>query len=409
MSETKRTVDENGVVHFSKDDSSPTVHVQVENQTEISKDELWNEMKRGISEQYEKRGITFDVNTIQNKEDLDNAAQVLNDIKNKEKLEAKMNKSAPSGGDTAMLNYNQLHGTTYQLDRDSDLPLDMCEFDNEQSMINELNRRAKNNDESAKKALSQLTNKQFKGSKLLDVEFQGSSKDFLRNEKKINEFDSDELKAKKEAFNERLRRNRTNWSNISDYQVKIMTETKQIKKPKTDKYTKISKNGRFIESKDGFFWEQKTIIKKWDKTFRNWAIDSEETKLLDVIDSPLHLKKSVIAHIIFMREDENKNKWNNIEKSYFYLKLKYDIKDADNLFFAEVDGKIMLKDLHYGVTCPIALNESNLNYKCVQLGNIEKISPEKASEIVKETGTRLIFGKVEQDASGQIKSFGTGV
>ena len=91
------------------------------------------------------------------------------------------------------------------------------------------------------------------------------------------------------------------------------------------------------------------------------------------------------------------------------MKLKYDIKDADDLYFVESDGRLFIRDLHYGVTCPIALNESNPNCKCKQIGQIENISAQKATEIVKETGTRLIFSKIEQDSNGNIISFGTGV
>jgi hypothetical protein len=188
-----------------------------------------------------------------------------------------------------------------------------------------------------------------------------------------------------------------------------MAETKIIKKPKTDKYTRMSTYGQFKEKPEGFFWEETLTTNKWDKEFKTWVKVSDETTLKNPEDSPLKLKKSVIAHIIFVREDENKNKWNSVEKSYFYLKLQYTIKDSDNLFFAEVDGKLMVRDLKYGVTAPIALNQSNENYKCVQIGEIERITATRATEIVKETGTRLIFSKVETDGKGEITSFGTGV
>ena len=47
--------------------------------------------------------------------------------------------------------------------------------------------------------------------KALDLTFEGSSKDFLRQEKKINLGDSEEVRQKKEEFNDNLRKNRTNW------------------------------------------------------------------------------------------------------------------------------------------------------------------------------------------------------
>ncbi len=90
------------------------------------------------------------------------------------------------------------------------------------------------------------------------------------------------------------------------------------------------------------------------------------------------------------------------------MRLKYDIRnDAENLDFVETDGKIFVRDFHgLAMTAPIALNESNSNYKCTQIGDIEKISAERATEIVKSTGSRLIYGKVEQGADCQLKDFG---
>ena len=187
-----------------------------------------------------------------------------------------------------------------------------------------------------------------------------------------------------------------------------MTQNKQIK-PKKNKFERTEIDGKFIETPSGFAWQEKLITYRYDKTFRAWQKDSEVITLKDVSESPLKLTKSIIAHIIFTREDEDKNKWNGINKSYWYLRLKYNIKDADNLFFTQVDGKIFIRDLHFSTCCPIALNESNENYKCTQIGEIEKITPQKASEIQKSTGTRLIFSKVETDSKGQITSFGTGV
>jgi len=186
-------------------------------------------------------------------------------------------------------------------------------------------------------------------------------------------------------------------------------ETKQVKAHRKDKFTKETINGKFVETPTGFAWQETKIIDKWDRTFKAWEKFSEEIVLKNVEDSPLQLKKSIIAHIIFQKEEPNKNVWQGIDTSYWYMKLKYDIRDGDNLYFTQVDGKIFIRDLHFGITSPIALNESNPNYKCTQIGNIKKITAERASEIVKETGTRLIFSRVETDSKGNIVSFGVGV
>jgi hypothetical protein len=188
-----------------------------------------------------------------------------------------------------------------------------------------------------------------------------------------------------------------------------MTQIKQIKPTRKDKFERKDVNGNFIETPTGFAWSETTKISKFDKTFHQWMPFSEETILKDVKDSPLHLSKEVIADIIFTKETENKAVWNGVETSYWHMRLKYNIRDADNLFFTQVDGKIFIRDLKHGTCTAIALNESNQNHKCQQLGAIEKISAEKATEIVKETNTRLIFSKVETDSSGNIVLFGKGV
>jgi Fe2+ or Zn2+ uptake regulation protein len=83
---------------------------------------------------------------------------------------------------------------------------------------------------------------------------------------------------------------------------------------------------------------------------------------------------------------------------------------TDNLWFIESDGKLFIRDFNCaggGVCCFVALNQSNENYTCKQIGKIEKITAEQATAIVKTTGTRLIFGKVETNATnGNIESFG---
>lgn len=60
---------------------------------------------------------------------------------------------------------------------------------------------------------SKLTRKMLHSDKPLDIIFQGSSKEFIKSEIPISEFDSDSLKSKKTSYNERLRQNRVNWLN----------------------------------------------------------------------------------------------------------------------------------------------------------------------------------------------------
>ena len=219
MTEVKRSVDENGVVHFTQE-NAPTVHVKIENKTEQSKDELWTDLKLSIVEKYKDLGVEFDADTIQNKADLDNAGRILVELekKDKEKLDAESNKLLDLHGqnETAMLNYNQIHGTTYQLDKDSDLPISMMTAETPEELVAICENNAKMGDKERQRILSQLTSKMIKPNKL-DMQYEGNIKDFMRSPKIINEFDSEEVKRQKENFNNKLKNNRVNWTNINDY------------------------------------------------------------------------------------------------------------------------------------------------------------------------------------------------
>ena len=73
------------------------------------------------------------------------------------------------------------------------------------------------------------------------------------------------------------------------------------------------------------------------------------------------------------------------------------------------DGRLFCKDLYAEGQCaPVALNQSNENYVC-KASKPERITSEQATALVKETGTRYIFSKVETDSQGNIVSFGQGV
>ena len=112
-----------------------------------------------------------------------------------------------------------------------------------------------------------------------------------------------------------------------------------------------------------------------------------------------------------MKEYDNKNEFMGTEKVWFKMSLDYAMRPdtTNNLFFVESDGKVYIKDLFGQGRCsPIALNQSNSNYTC-HSSKPERIDASTASELVRTTGTRYIFSKVETDSSGQITSFGQGV
>jgi len=131
------------------------------------------------------------------------------------KEERKNNKSAPRGqSETAPLNYQQLTGETIHLDRNSDLPLDMCEFEDEQSMIQVLNERSKT-DPIAKLTLNKMNAKLVKGNKPIHIVYNGKSLlSLVKSEVPILPNDSEETVRAKTRRNEATKRDRTSWSSI---------------------------------------------------------------------------------------------------------------------------------------------------------------------------------------------------
>jgi len=103
--------------------------------------------------------------------------------------------------------------TSYPLDEETPLELQWMEFPTQEALINEVNRRAKKGDVEALKVRAQLTKKMLKAGKL-DMEYQGSLRSLMTSPKNISENDSDADKRKKIIFNEKLKRDRTNWKSL---------------------------------------------------------------------------------------------------------------------------------------------------------------------------------------------------
>jgi len=216
MNEVKKTTDENGIVHFSKEVPKADVTVTIEDTTSTAKSELWNNMKREIQGKYEENGLPLDVDTLNSKEAMDNAVEILKAVETKNKEKSESSKDL-HGGDTAWLNSNQVSGHTMQLDKDSDLPISMITASSAEDLIQIASEKARQGDKDSQQVLSKLTRKIIHNPKPIDMEFQGSIKDFMRNEKKINFGDSEEVRGKKEVFNNNLRKNRSNWSDKNEY------------------------------------------------------------------------------------------------------------------------------------------------------------------------------------------------
>jgi hypothetical protein len=205
---------------IAKDDKTADVTVKIENQTELEKDLLWDEMRQGIVEKYKEKGIAFDANTLQSKADLDNAAQILLDMDKRATQENTYWDKGVRGGDT--VNYysegQQTGKTTYQLDENSNIDLDWAKFDSTEDMILILNKQAKKNDPQAIKALNQLTKKMLHNSKPIDWEYNGKLKSLITAGTPILESDPENVKIAKEKRNEAVRKDRCNWRILSSYE-----------------------------------------------------------------------------------------------------------------------------------------------------------------------------------------------
>ncbi len=100
---------------------------------------------------------------------------------------------------TAPLNNAQLTGETIHLDDQSEMPVDMQQYDSELDLINSLEKQAKDGNNEAKKALNDLLVKSTKTSWTYD--FNGDPKDLYR-------------KPKDEADRKKLNESRRMWSRV---------------------------------------------------------------------------------------------------------------------------------------------------------------------------------------------------
>jgi hypothetical protein len=117
----------------------------------------------------------------------------------------------PTTGETAHL-YEE---PKQKIDFDgSEIPSEWLKANSVPELLNAIEKlsHVAENKEEYKQIMSRLTKKVIRGK--IDMEFHGSSKDFMRTAKIINENDSDEIKSRKEIFNARLRANRQNWKNL---------------------------------------------------------------------------------------------------------------------------------------------------------------------------------------------------
>jgi hypothetical protein len=194
------------------------INVQIENKTEIGKDELWNSVRREVQEKYARFGISFDASQIHDKEGLDQNIEILKGLEGKKKAEEKQN--PPKGGDTEnFYSQGQQTGKAETLKNvDSDMPISWLEFEDEKEMISTLNRLKREGSPEQRKqatvALSKLEKKAFsKSSDRLDIEFEGNLRDLSKRCLPIKEGMTEEEKQRIQAYNESIIRKRTAWKN----------------------------------------------------------------------------------------------------------------------------------------------------------------------------------------------------
>ena len=121
--------------------------------------------------------------------------------------------AAVKGGDGCSWEQNK-YGSTFQGDSES-LPLELIKADSPETLIQILNKRT---DKDAKLALNKMNAKLIKSGKGLNIEFEGSSKDFLKSPLPISDNLEDSERERRERINDKLKRNRTNWKNLKDYE-----------------------------------------------------------------------------------------------------------------------------------------------------------------------------------------------
>jgi hypothetical protein len=126
-------------------------------------------------------------------------------------------KPAPRGSfpDTAPLNPsdNNYQRTTYKIDDNSDVPIDMLSFDSTEQAIEELERRKKNGCRESAKILNQMTKNFFKENAVW--EYNGkSSLNLIKDPLPINDSDSAEIKTAKRKQNAEILRDKLSWTQV---------------------------------------------------------------------------------------------------------------------------------------------------------------------------------------------------
>jgi hypothetical protein len=123
-------------------------------------------------------------------------------------------KIAPKDGETAT--YDVHEPEEYKLSNldleNSDIPLSWVKGKTEAEVIEIAEHLARHGNPEYVRVIQKLTKKLLHGDKPLDMTFKGSSKDFMRNELKVRETDTKEIRNIKEQVNSKLKANRCNWS-----------------------------------------------------------------------------------------------------------------------------------------------------------------------------------------------------
>jgi hypothetical protein len=155
-----------------------------------------------------------------------------------------------------------------------------------------------------------------------------------------------------------------------------MTENK-------DMLTKVSTFGGWIQKEDGYKWELKRIVRKWNIALGQWLDDSEE--IIEQSPEEIGLVRETTVNVLFLKEIPSMDELDGKIKIWFLIPHKFSINKNQgmNLWLRHDNGKLFLLDVHYGQCLEIPF-ENNANITMKKLKAV-RLTVEKAKALAKST------------------------
>ena len=132
------------------------------------------------------------------------------EMADRKKSEKELYPQASRGGEGCSWAQNQQG--SYPLENPDNLPLSMLTFSNEKEALMEIQKRARKHDPESTEYMQRLTKRLTKEG--FEFEFQGNSKQFLKQDLPISENMPLEEQQRRKRYNDKLLNNRTNWRSI---------------------------------------------------------------------------------------------------------------------------------------------------------------------------------------------------